>query len=552
MGISHFSEIRNKGYYYVDKSGLIRQILSAEGRKITLITRPRRFGKTLAMSMLAHFFDMSKDSKALFKGLEIEKNDRLCDRWMNQYPVLFLSFKDVDGTSFENAYNLLKYTIAGFCDEHAFLTGHPEITDAQRRMFERLKMQEATLADVQNSIALIMKMMQVYYGKRVILLLDEYDVPMAKASSKGYYAKMLEVIKAMMSTSLKDNTSLEFAVITGCLKIAEESIFNGTNNFVSDTIMSSQLNEYFGFTQAEVTKMLEAMDAESHADEIRAWYDGYHFGTYDIYCPWDVMNFMRDLLYDSNAKPASYWKNTSDNAVIRSFIDYAGDSIKEKLEILMSGGYITEHIEEDLTYDYLHSSEENLWSILYLTGYLTQMRSDNLKKSKLLSDDITALMIPNAEIKEIFETTVKKWFEDHAKTWNRKPLFEAVWGGDSEVITSEMNRLLRATISYHDYREDFYHAFLDGIFTGTGYYVQSNKEHGEGRSDLVVFDAREARVAVFEVKYTQLLKNLEKDCSTAIDQINEKMYAATFEDDYDQVLCYGISFFKKRCVVKKK
>ena len=269
VGISDFSEIHSNGYYYIDKSGLIRQILSAEGTKITLITRPRRFGKTLGMSMLAHFFDICEDSSKLFEGLEIEQDSQICSQWMNQYPVVFLSFKDVDGTSFENAFNLLKYTIAEFCDAHVYLTEHADITDVQKMMFERLRMQKATLLDIQNSLALIMKMMQVYYGKQVVLLLDEYDVPIAKASTKGYYDEMLEVIKAMMSTSLKDNTSLKFAVITGCLKIAKESIFTGTNNFVSDTIVSSRYNEYFGFTQAEVEQMLEDMDARKYADEIR-------------------------------------------------------------------------------------------------------------------------------------------------------------------------------------------------------------------------------------------------------------------------------------------
>ena len=549
VGVSDFEKIRRDGYYYIDKSGLIRGLLESSA-EVTLLTRPRRFGKTLGMSMLANFFDITKDSRSLFEGLEIAGYPEICRQWMNQYPVLFLSFKDVDGSSFENALGLLKFTLSQFCDTHAYLADGERITDVQRAIFERLKMQTASLVDIQSSLFIIMKMMQAYYGKPVILLLDEYDVPIAKASSKGYYAEMLEVIKTMLSTSLKDNVSLRFAVVTGCLKIAKESIFTGTNNFVSDTITSSRFNEYFGFTQREVDKILQDANACEHAAQIKEWYDGYHFGDYDIYCPWDVMNFIRDLQFDAKAQPASYWKNTSDNAIIRSFIDYAGSSITAKMETLLSGGYITERIEENLTYDYLHSSEENLWSILYLTGYLTKLQDEDVMAG--IPKDKTALIIPNAEIKEIFQTTVKKWFEDQARTWNRKALFDAVWSGNSEKLTSEMNRLLRLTISYHDYKEDYYHAFLAGIFTGAGYEVQSNKEHGEGRSDVVVSDSKNGSVAVFEAKYSKTLKQLEEDCSAAVKQIEDRMYAKEFEENGDEVFCYGIAFFKKRCLIKLK
>ena len=549
VGVSDFEKIRRDGYYYIDKSGLIRGLLESSA-EVTLLTRPRRFGKTLGMSMLANFFDITKDSRSLFEGLEIAGYPEICRQWMNQYPVLFLSFKDVDGSSFENALGLLKFTLSQFCDTHAYLADGERITDVQRAIFERLKMQTASLVDIQSSLFIIMRMMQAYHGKQVILLLDEYDVPIAKASSKGYYAEMLEVIKTMLSTSLKDNASLRFAVVTGCLKIAKESIFTGTNNFVSDTITSSRFNEYFGFTQREVDKILQDANACEHAAQIKEWYDGYHFGDYDIYCPWDVMNFIRDLQFDAKAQPASYWKNTSDNAIIRSFIDYAGSSITAKMETLLSGGYITERIEENLTYDYLHSSEENLWSILYLTGYLTKLQDEDVMAG--IPKDKTALIIPNAEIKEIFETTVKKWFEDQARTWNRKALFDAVWSGNSEKLTSEMNRLLRLTISYHDYKEDYYHAFLAGIFTGAGYEVQSNKEHGEGRSDVVVSDSKNGRVAVFEAKYSKTLKQLEEDCSAAVKQIEDRMYAKEFEENGDEVFCYGIAFFKKRCLIKLK
>ena len=358
---------------------------------------------------------------------------------------------------------------------------------------------------------------------------------------------MLDLMKGIMQ-ALKDNPYLRMAVITGCLKIAKESIFTGTNNFVSDTITASRLNEYFGFIQSDVDRILRDTNAENHAQSIREWYDGYHFGSFDVYCPWDVMNYIRDLQHDPDARPAGYWKNTSDNAIIRSFIDYGGSGITTKLETLLSGGSIIQQIDEDLTYDYLHSTEDNLWSILYLTGYLTAARrSDPAAKIPV---GMTALTIPNAEIREIFETTIIKWFNDTAKVWNRKALFDAVWSGDSLSITEEMNKLLRKTISYHDYREDFYHAFLAGIFAGAGYTVDSNKEHGEGRSDIVVYDPVNCRVAVFEAKYSIALSRLSMDCDAALWQIDERMYATEFEDDYDTVLCYGVSFFRKRCLVK--
>ncbi|MGN0353986.1 MAG: AAA family ATPase [Muricoprocola sp.] len=546
VGISDFEKIRRNNYYYVDKSALISELLKAESTEVTLITRPRRFGKTLGMSMLASFFDIRKDNRCLFNGLEIAEDTKLCNKWMNQWPTLFLSFKDVDGTTFENAFGLLKFTISQLCEEHAYLEESDKVTTVQKEIFRRLRNQSASLTDIQGALFVLMKMMQAHYGKPVILLLDEYDVPIAKASSKGYYAEMLEVIKTILSTALKDNTSLCFAVVTGCLKIAKESIFTGTNNFVSDTITSSRLNEYFGFTQKDVDQLLQDADVKEHSESLREWYDGYLFGNIHVYCPWDVMNYLRDLQQDPSARPAGYWKNTSDNAIIRSFIDYAGSSISMKLETLMAGGDILQPVEEDLSYDYLHSSEDNLWSILYLTGYLTKA------DVKGLPENVSALRIPNSEIKEIYETTVLKWFHDSTKTWNRKELFHAVWNGDSSVITEKMNALLRKTISYHDYREDFYHAFLAGIFTGAGYVTESNKEHGEGRSDLVVYDSANGRVAVFEAKYSRTLDGMADACERALNQIDERMYAAEFEDNYDHILCYGISFYKKRCLVRKK
>ena len=544
VGISDFSKIRDRNYYYVDKTNLIAELLEEETAEVTLITRPRRFGKTMAMSMLSHFFDIRKDSKAMFQGLKIAENTDLCDEWMNQWPVLFISFRRVDGLNFESAFGMLQETITDIYGDHLYLLDSPRISSYQKEIMDRILRKTASEEEIKASILLLTKLMQAHYSKPVILLIDEYDVPIAKASANGYYDEMLDVMKGVLQ-ALKDNDALRFAVITGCLRIAKESIFTGTNNFVSDTISSSHLNEYFGFTQEEVDQILIDADQTDHAEDVKAWYDGYHFGELDVYCPWDVMNYLRDLRKNPKTKPASYWRNTSDNAIIRSFIDYAGENIHEKMETLLAGGYIIQKIREDLTYDYLHASEENLWSILYSTGYLTQVRGEELPP------DTAALMIPNAEIRQIFETTVQEWFDDSARKENRTALFDAVWSGDIETLTEEMNELLRKTISYHDYKEDFYHAFLAGIFTGAGYSVDSNRERGEGRSDVVVRNSSKGRVALFEAKYAKTLDGLEVSCEAALQQIEDRQYVKDFADDYDNILCYGIAFYKKRCLVKK-
>ena len=549
VGISDFAKIRNYDYYYVDKTGLIEDLLEKETAEVTLITRPRRFGKTMGMSMLANFFDIRKDSQAMFEGLEISKNEALCSSWMNQWPVLFLSFKRVDGLDFGSAYEMLCTVLAEVCVTHGYLQESARVAPYDKNLLKRIEAGTATQVELKNSFVTLTRAMAAHYGKPVILLLDEYDVPIAKASAKGYYAEMLDVVRGLMQ-ALKDNDTLRFAVVTGCLRIAKESIFTGTNNFVSDTISSSHLNEYFGFTQKDVDQILKDADCMDHAADIKSWYDGYHFGDLDVYCPWDVMNYLRDLQRNPKAKPASYWKNTSDNAIIRSFIDYRGRKISQKLETLLSGGYILQKVEDDLTYDYLHSSEENLWSILYLTGYLTQVREEDLPEP--LPEGSSALMIPNAEVREIFETTIQKWFDESAQTWNLTALFDAMWSGDAETLTAEINKLLYKTISYHDYREDFYHAFLTGILAGSGCAVESNREHGEGRSDIVIYHPDRPQVVLFEAKYAKTLHGLEASCAAALQQIEDRQYAKEFEEDYDSILCYGIAFYKKRCLVQAK
>ncbi len=549
IGRSGFADIRKNGYYYIDKSGLIRELLRTDGRQVTLLTRPRRFGKTLGMSMLAEFFDIRKASRELFAGLAIAEEGQLCADWMNRYPTLFLSFKSIDGLDFSKAYEKLGAVFADLYKEHLYLMESERLDVFSKETFRQVVSREASRGIMENSLLDLTRMMQAHYGKPVILLVDEYDVPLAKASENGYYREMLDAMKGIMQV-VKDNDSLKFAVITGCLRIAKESIFTGTNNFVSDTISDTRLNEYFGFTQREVDWLLRDTGLTGFREVLKEWYDGYHFGDVDVYCPWDVMNYVERLMLDVKAKPVGYWKNSSDNGIIRLFIDVAGNTVTRKIETLLSGGYVVQKVEEDLTYHELLSSEENLWGMLYLTGYLTKIRERRLESP--LPEGYVALSIPNREIKEIFETTIGKWFQESTRKWDRKALFKAVWSGDAQKVTEEMTKLLRKTISYYDYREDFYHAFLAGIFAGAGYVVESNREHGEGRSDIVVQDYPGDRVAIFEIKYAKSQEGLVKLCEEAIKQIDDRMYGEEFQDDYSKVICYGISFYKKRCLVQRK
>lgn len=544
VGSSDFAEYRKGDYYYVDKTGLIEELLKTPGIKVTLITRPRRFGKTMNMSMLAEFFDIRKDSRPIFSGLKIADNKELCEAWMNQWPVIHVTFRSVFGSCFKDAYSMIEAVIAELYKQHIYLLENPEMMVYDREIFDRIAGKKASGEEIKNSLLFLTRLLGQYYGKTVILLIDEYDVPLTKASDKGYYEEMLYVIRGILQ-ALKDNSFLHLAVVTGCLRIAKESIFTGTNNFITDTISDNRLDEFFGFTQEEVDRILADTQNTSHSQEIKNWYDGYRFGSIDVYSPWDVMNHINALCLDPQALPRSYWRNTSDNAIIRSFIDQAENDTIKQFEILLSGDKISQKIEEDLTYDYLHASAENLWSILYLTGYITGTEKEEGRQE-------WNLWIPNLEIREIFEDTVVKWFHDSARLWEKKALFRAVWERDEEKLTAEMTKLLRKTISYHDYKEDFYHAFLAGIFAGAGYIVKSNREHGDGRSDVEVQDYDGDRIAIFEVKYSRRLEDLPYDCERAIKQIDVRRYGEEFAEDYSTVICYGIAFYRKRCMVKVK
>lgn len=543
IGISDFETIRKRNAYYVDKSSLIGELINSMSA-VTLFTRPRRFGKTLTMSMLESFFNIEKNSKNLFDGLEISKNEALCAAWMNEYPVISLTFKEIEGLDFETAYEYLKEVLADLFSQYPFLIDEASTAENDKELFYNLQNCSATKAGVKKSLKLLVKLLFNYYGKPVILLLDEYDVPLAKAADNGYYKEMLDIMRGILQV-LKDNNNLAFAVITGCLRISKESIFTGTNNFKINTITSKRFNEYFGFTEREVKELLQDINASSQYDKVKEWYDGYNFGGVEIYCPWDVINYADDFINEDKVEPSCYWNNTSGNTIIRSFIDRFSNEIRDDFEVLLKGGQIQKTIKEDLTYDLLHSSEENFWSVLYLTGYLTMV-----KESKFISKEIT-LKIPNKEIREIFNDTIKEWFTTTVGNMNRNKLFQAIWNADVATITEQMTKILVRTISYYDYREDFYHAFLVGIFTGAGYSVKSNRENGEGRSDVVIKDNNNMRVAIFEVKYSEKKADLEKDCDRALDQIRDRQYFVEFEDEYEEVFCYGISFWKKRCLVKR-
>lgn len=402
VGDENFDEIRKSGLYYVDKTELLYDLAGREDHKVTLFTRPRRFGKTLNMSMMESFFDINRDSRAVFEGLDIMKHEEFCASWMNQYPVLSISFKDVDGLDFEKAYAKLCAVIADLCKKIEKLPDCDGINGADAEIFDRLMYQRASDADVQNALKIIMRMMTAAYGKPVILLIDEYDVPLAKASEKNtaqnrYYEQMLDVIKGMLSIALKTNEYLKFAVVSGCLRIAKESIFTGTNNFASYSVLDSRFSRYFGFTQKEMDEMLAAAGLSDHTDIIREWYDGYVIGNTSVYCPWDAASYVSALLYDPHAEPKNYWRNTSSNGVIRDFVNHSDWGIPDKFETIMNGGTITVTVSDELTYDTLHESEQNLWSILLMTGYLT-------KADPAARGQTVALKIPNTEIAGIFGT----------------------------------------------------------------------------------------------------------------------------------------------------
>lgn len=548
VGKSDFAELRNSNNYYVDKTDMIYELVHDTDNKVSLFTRPRRFGKTLMMSMMSNFFSIRKDTREIFKGLKITEHKEFCREWMNQYPVLFISFKDIEGGTFAGAYKMLKARLADTCKEIVDLTDNPVVDADGKKIFANLKSKSADEEEVKNSLKTIMRMMHAAYGKKVILLIDEYDVPLAKASEKDtrenkFYSSMLDVIRGIMGTALKDNEFLKFAVITGCLRIAKESIFTGTNNFASYSVLEGRFSRYFGFVQEEIDDIFSAADRKEAAGVIKEWYGGYVFGDSYLYCPWDVINYASSLRYKRSSRPKNYWKNTSHNGILLTFVKRTEFFVSRKFEILMNGGMITQTISDELTYDTLHSSEDNLWSVILMTGYLT-------KADATEEGETVRLKIPNREIASIFEDTVVKYFRDTVDNDTQKSMMESLWNSDEQEASRLISELLWKTISYNDYHEDYYHAFLAGIFVGRGYEVESNREKGLGRSDILLFDHTNRRAIIIEAKKSMKESDMDEDCNEAINQIVTKKYAEGLYG-YEQVLCYGIAFFQKQAKVKK-
>jgi hypothetical protein len=546
VGKSDFASLRKAGNYYVDKTELIYELVNDTDNLVTLFTRPRRFGKTLMMSMMENFFNIRKDSKAIFDNLAITKHKTFCKEWMNQYPVLYVSFKDVEAEDFCGAYKMLASRIADVCKELVDIGENERVIPADKDIFDRLIYKRAEEDEIKNSLKTLMRMLYTIYEKQVILLIDEYDVPLAKASEKDtaknpYYSKMLDVIKGIMSTAVKDNEYLKFAVITGCLRIAKESIFTGTNNFASYSVIDNDFSRYFGFTKAEVTAILRAADRSETANTIKEWYDGYLFGNSYVYCPWDVINYLSALKKRRDAKPKNYWKNTSHNGILLTFVKRTDFDVTDKFEALLNGETIVQTISDELTYDTLHSTEDNLWSVLLMTGYIT--KADTEEEGETVS-----LKIPNREISSIFEDTVVRFFTDTVSSDTIKELIDTLWKKRDDRATEIISGLLWNTISYNDYHEDYYHAFLAGVFVGRGYSVDSNKEKGLGRPDILLKDRKNRRAIIIEAKKSDKESDMDKDCREAIKQIVKEKYAEGLKG-YEEIVCYGAAFFQKQAKI---
>ena len=548
VGGENFEELRQDNCYYVDKTALLYELVQENRNKVTLFTRPRRFGKTLMMRMMESFFDIRKDSRPVFAGLEITKREEFCREWMNQYPVLLVSFKDVEALRFSTAYEKLKAILAETFQAHDYLEKSDRPTAGDKEIFSRLLKQCGTDSDVQGSLRTVVRMLHAHYGKPVILLIDEYDVPMAKANEpkeggERYYPQMLDVMRGILSTALKSNDSLKFGVVTGCLRIAKESIFTGVNNFASYSVLDEEFSRYFGFTQEEINLLLEKSELMDAAPVLRRWYDGYIFGTNALYCPWDVVNYVSALLRNKTARPKNYWKNTSGNGILRDFVERKEFRVKGKFETLMNGGIITQTISDSLTYDSLHDTEDNLWSVLLMTGYLT-------KAEKNEQGETVTLRIPNQEIASIFQDTVVRYFTDHVDRNEQNAMMNALWAGDEAAASEAISDLLWRTISYMDYHENYYHAFLTGVFVGLGYEVESNPERGLGRPDILLRDDDHRRVLIIEAKRSTSEAQMERDCDAALAQIEEQKYAEGLYG-YRTILRYGVAFYKKSAKVKK-
>lgn len=554
VGIEDFAEIRQAGFYYVDKTKFIEQLLDGWG-KVNLFTRPRRFGKTLNMSMLRYFFEIGADA-SLFDGLQIAKNKKLCEEFQGKYPVIFLSFKNVEGLTFADAQYRLTELIAGEAERFAFLAQSDKLTENEKSLYRGLTaVREGRYAlageVLASALQTLSKLLAKHYGQKTVMLLDEYDVPLDKAFQNGYYQEMVALIRGMLGQALKTNEFLQFAVLTGCLRVSKESIFTGLNNFKVLSITDNRFDEQFGFTDAEVKQLLAAYNLADHLEETKAWYDGYRFGAADVYCPWDVINHVDVLRSNPLAKPQAYWINTSGNALVKRFIDMADKSTRNELERLVAGEAIEKHIRLELTYDEIDSSIDNLWSVLFTTGYLTQQGMTESGAYKLV--------IPNQEIREVYKLQIQEWFKKSifANTAQLESFWQAFAEGDSEAVELFLNKTLSNSISVFDAkgrdaeRENSYHMLLVGLLAGKAdWLVRSNVEAGEGFADIIVeTDDLDAGVIV-ELKYAPTMAAMEKSCEKALAQIHERRYAEFLRNNgREEILLYGMSFCKKRCKV---
>ena len=553
VGNEFFEEIIHDNGYYVDKTELIYDLAAKTSNKVTLFTRPRRFGKTLMMSTIESFFDIRRDSESVFKGLNISENHpEFCREWMNQYPVLFVSLKSVEALDFENAFEMLVGVISDLCKKFDFLEHNDKVNPSDSEIFHRLKSKDWEKDDkkkyqeIKESLKLFTRMLYAVYGKPVILLIDEYDVPIAKAhASKDpvYYKQMLDVIRGLMGSSLKTNEYLKFAVITGCLRISKESIFTGLNNFKCYSVLNKSFSKYFGFNTEEVKEMLDYYDLSDKFDIIKEWYDGYIFGETEVFCPWDVTGYISDILEGESARPQNYWANTSSNSILDDFVNDPDFDVTSKFEELLNGGYITQNIVEELTYDQMTASENNFWSVLLMTGYVS--KADNSDE-----DSSIKLRIPNAEITCLFKDAVVARFNRTLDRSLADEFINAMWNRDEETAGNTLSDILWNSISYFDYGEEYYHGMLNGIFTSRGYSLDSNAEAGLGRLDLRIKDRPNRRIILLEFKRSSSEKALEKDCDDAIAQIRKKGYNKTMPYGYRQQVVYGVAFFGKTAMVK--
>ena len=549
VGIENFEEIRTEDFYYVDKTGLISNLLD-NWSKVNLFTRPRRFGKTLNMSMLKSFFSIGADP-SLFSGLNISIKKELCDKYMGAFPVIFLTLKGVDGLSYTDALTRLKEVILGEVRSFYFLKDSVKLTELERQSFINLYTLDSDEDLIHKSLKLLSELLYKHYNKKVIILIDEYDVPLDKAFNHGYYDKMIALIRGLFGEALKTNNYLQFAVLTGCLRISKESIFTGLNNLRVLSIVDKRFDEQFGFTDSEVRKILEDYNLSSHYDEVKLWYDGYHFGNTDVYCPWDVINYVKKLCFDNNAKPEAYWINTSSNDLVKRFVDKADKTTQSEIEKLINGEQIEKDIRLDLTYNCLDNTIDNLWSVLFATGYLTDAGRTDDGKFKLV--------IPNKEVREVFVLQIQEWFKETFvfKNASLSTFFNDLKNRNDEGVEKYLNFVMNKMISILDtkakdsQKENFYHGLLLGLLRGNPeWMIMSNVESGDGFADIIIETEEIDDGIVIEVKYSPSFDRLKEDAEKALKQIKDLRYTERLKGDgRENVISYGIAFSKKRCKV---